>query len=62
MFYPIENPRKNMVAGRSAHFLKENPLVRAGCGVNFTPACAQWKKIGDAKFSENASYKFLFNA
>ena len=43
MFYPIETPRKNMMAAGGAHFLKENPLVCAGCSVNFTPACAWWK-------------------
>ena len=35
MFYPIENSRKNMVAGRGAQFLKENLLACAACGVNF---------------------------
>ena len=51
-----------MVAGRGAQFLKENHLACAAVASIFTPTCAKWKKIGDAKFSENASYKFLFNA
>ena len=47
-------PRRSIFKGKSSSL--------GGCGVNFYASMCKVEKIVDAKITENASYKFLFNA